>query len=245
MNNEQIEKNWGNVWELEKIEEATQSDPAHKLFSNILSKYPKGAKVLDAGSGLGKWVFSFQKKGYQAYGVDIVAEVVKRCQKHARENNLACQFSIGDVRNLAFSDNFFDVIISYGTIEHFVETEDAVKEFYRVLGKDGTCLITTPNVYCARTFITRPILNILKNPKLGYQGYEKSFTPKQLSQIMKKVGFKNLDYGIIPDGVFLGDFYRFIPVIGKYFLPIARKISFWIEKRQSKLGHTAYCLGIK
>ena len=240
-----LEKDWGNVWELEEIKEITEKAPFDKVVSDILSKYQKGSRVLDAGSGLGKWVFNWQRKGYQAYGIDIVFEAVKRSREYAKKNNLDCQFLVGDVRKMPFSDNFFDFIFSYGTIEHFPESPQAIKEFCRVLKEGGTCLVTTPNVYSVRTFLTRPILKILKNPQLGYQGYEKSFTPKKLFKMMEKVGFKELKCGILPDGILLGDFYKFIPLLGKYLSLLPKKISFWVENHQSILGHTSYCIGVK
>lgn len=245
MNNKQIEKDWENVWRLEKMKKVTEKDSAYKMVRDVLFKYPKGSRILDAGSGLGQWVFYWQRKGYLAYGIDIVSEAVKRCQEYAKLNNLDCQFLIEDIRDMPFSDNFFDAIFSFGTIEHFKESSQALKEFYRTLKKRGTCFITTPNVHSVRTFITRPILKILKNPNLGYQGFEKSFTPKQLSKMMGEAGFKELQFGILPDGVLLGDFYKFIPIIGKYLSFLPRKISFWIESHQSKLGHTSYCIGVK
>jgi|GEM_PF-2808536 len=244
-NSKQIEKDWGSVWELEEIKEADEKDPTFGIVSSILSRYSLGARILDAGSGTGKWVFFTQRKGYEAYGIDIVHRVIKRSCEYARNNSLDCKFKVGDVRRMSFPDNFFDVIISFGTIEHFPESSVAVKEFYRTLKIGGTCFITTPNIYCVRTFITRPILKILKNPRLGYQGYEKSFTPNQLFKMMKDAGFKNLKFGILPDGILLGNFYKFIPIAGKYLANFFRKISFWIEKRQSKFGHTSFCIGTK
>lgn len=240
-----LEKDWENVWRGESIQEITKDDPAYKLVGGILLKYPNGCRILDAGSGLGRWVFYWQGTGCKAYGIELVAKAVERSKEYAQKNNLGCQFIIGDVRNMPFSDNFFDIVMSFGTIEHFLDSSKAVKEFYRVVKKGGTCLVTCPNIYSARSLITRPILNILKSPKFGYQGYEKSFRPRVLAKMMEEAGFKEIKFGILPDGALLGEFYKFIPIIGKYLFCLMRKISFFIEKRQSILGHTSYCWGIK
>ena len=240
-----VEKDWKNVWRVEEIKEAEEDKPASKLVAGFLSKYPKGSKVLDAGSGLGSWVFNWQKKGYEAYGVEIVSEAVGRSREYAGLKKLDCKFLVGDIRKMSFPDNFFDAVFSFGTVEHFDETFPAIQELYRVTKNDGTCFITTPNVYSVRTFLTRPILNVLKNPRLGYQGFEKSFTPLQLAEMMKTAGFRELKYGIAPDGILLGDFYQFIPFVGKYIGFLPKKISLWVESHQSKLGHTAYCAGVK
>lgn len=218
-----LEKDWENVWELEEIEEITEKAPFDKVVSDILSKYQKGSRVLDAGSGLGKWVFNWQRKGYQAYGIDIVSDAVKRSQEYAKKNNLDCQFLVGDVRKMPFSDNFFEVIFNFGTIEHFQEVLTAVEEFYRTLKKGGTCFTITPNPYSFHGLIGLPILNLLKKPEIGYKGRETTYTPKELFQIMTKAGFHNVKCGILPTGELLGSFYPLIPVIGKYIYYLSKK----------------------
>jgi ubiquinone/menaquinone biosynthesis C-methylase UbiE len=240
-----LKKNWHNVWELERIREVAENSPVFNMVSDVLSEYPKESRILDAGSGLGRWVFYFQRRGYKGYGIDIVPEAVRRCREYAAKQNLNCRFLAGDIRNMSFPENYFKAITSFGAIEHFPESLEALKEFYRVLEKGGTCLVTVPNIYSVRTFFTRPLLNIIKSPKLGYQGEERSFSPAKLAEMMKKAGFYNIKYGILPDGDFLGECYRFIPLIGNPVFSLCRRISFWIERRQSKLGHTSYCIGKK
>lgn len=245
MERDYLKENWANVWELERVEEASTKDSAFKKVSKIISGVKRGAKILDAGSGLGRWVFYFQKRGYKGFGVDIVPGAIKRAREYAKKNNLDCNFKVADIRSLPFPDEFFSAIFSFGAIEHFSESSKAIEEFYRTLKKGGKCFITVPNVYSARTFLTRPILSILKNPKLGYQGYEKSFTPQKLARMIEKAGFKKIKCGILPDGSFLGEFYKFIPTIGPKIFSLTQKISFWIESKQSIFGHTAFCIGEK
>jgi len=243
--NNNLKDDWGKVWERADMFEINENEPALIKVSAILSKYKKGSRVLDAGSGLGQWIFYCQKKCFDSYGIEIVPKAVERCKEYSKRVKLEAKFLAGDVRNMPFAGNFFDVILSFGTIEHFPETYQAIREYYRTIKPGGTCFITTPNIYSARTFITRPILKVLKSPKLGYQGYEKSFSPKELAEMMSKAGFKEIKYGILPDGAFLGEFYKFIPLVGIYIFSITKKISFWIESHQSRLGHTAYCTGVK
>lgn len=241
-----LEKDWGNVWKIEKsVREINKSAGHYKKLQNILSKYSPGSKVLDAGSGLGKWVFDWQRQGYQAYGIDIVSDAIKRCQEYAKQNNLGCQFLKGDVRNMPFSDNFFEVIVSFGTIEHFQEVLVAVKEFYRTLKKGGTCFITTPNTYSFHGLIGLPILNLLKRPEIGYRGWETTYTPKELSKIMAGAGFDNIECGILPTGELLGSFYPLIPVVNEHIYSLSKKISYFIEKRQSIVGLESYACGVK
>lgn len=51
-----------------------------------------------------------------------------------------------DAINLGFKDEFFDIILSYGTIEHIKKPEISLKEIHRVLKKQGLFLIMVPSL---------------------------------------------------------------------------------------------------
>lgn len=66
----------------------------------------------------------------------------------------------GDVRALAFEDNFFDGYFSLGVIEHFWEGyDDILAEMYRVL---------VPGGYA---FVTVPCISRLDRLKIKFSGY--------------------------------------------------------------------------
>jgi ubiquinone/menaquinone biosynthesis C-methylase UbiE len=50
-----------------------------------------------------------------------------------------------DATNLPFKDSPFELVTMLHVIEHIKNDEAALREIYRVLKKDGTALIVTPN----------------------------------------------------------------------------------------------------
>lgn len=102
----------------------------------------KTLKVLDVGCAEGdrtsKFIQKLEQKGYaiEAYGIDY-SEI--KCQKAKKQLGKYKIFK-GDMRNLPFGENSFDILLQlYAPIGH-LSLEDmpkAVSEFYRVLKKRG------------------------------------------------------------------------------------------------------------
>ena len=92
-----------------------------------------------------------------------------------------------DVRALPFCDASFDAIYSMGTIEHFDETEQAVREMARVLKVGGRAIVGVPNRHDP---FLRPLLaTALQAVGLYAYGYEKSYSRRALREMLERAGF--------------------------------------------------------
>jgi len=87
-------------------------------------------KVLDAGIGT----------AYDLTGVDVSSEMLRQAEKRLHDGNLTAQLLQGDVNDLPFDNDTFDVILVAHVIEHMAAPERALAELYRVL-KPGGVLI--------------------------------------------------------------------------------------------------------
>ena len=240
------DKNW-EIWKqaiAEQIKEVPCSEYYPMIFKK-LSFYKKGSRFLDAGSGLGRWVFYYEKFGFQACGLDISELAIKKTKEYAKQNNLSSKFIYGDLRKIPVKSDSFDFISSFGVIEHFPDSINAVKEFYRILCPGGSCYITTPNIFSFHGLIGYPTLSLLKNRKLGYLGYEDSYAPTSLAKFMKESGFIGIESGIVPTGELFGTFYKSIPFVGKSIHKLLSKVAYFIESKQSTLGFISYAVGYK
>lgn len=105
----------------------------------------KNKTVLDAACGEGYGSDILSKSAYHVYGLDIDEQSIK----HAKETygKLNIDFLVGSIEKLPFEDAFFDVIVSFETIEHVNEDlqNKFLNEIKRVLKKDGLLIISTPN----------------------------------------------------------------------------------------------------
>jgi SAM-dependent methyltransferase len=128
------------------------------------------------------------QQGAHAYGIDIALSVVQEAQQVFRRDGTTPGFVAADIRQIPFSESAFDVVYSMGTVEHFPETEQAVREIYRVLRPGGTAIIGVPNKLDP---FLRPLLVTALNWFGGYPyGYEKSYTQGQLASLARRAGFQ-------------------------------------------------------
>jgi len=108
----------------------------------LISRYlPRGAKVLDAGSGEGAWVALLRQEGYDAAGLDYSDSLIAR----AKERYPDARWAVGDIRASGLPDDHFDGIISWGVIEHEEAGPGAaLAEFRRILKPGGHAIVTVP-----------------------------------------------------------------------------------------------------
>lgn len=124
----------------------------HIARYRFAQKFIKGKTVLDAACGTGYGSYYLSQRAKKVIGIDISPEAIAFCRKEYHRNNLS--FQVGDIETTSFSDNFFDLVVSFETIEHLKHPDKFVSEMHRVLKKNGRFLISTPvkDVY-DRTFL--------------------------------------------------------------------------------------------
>lgn len=225
----------------------------YPFICRILEKLPPKSRVVDAGCGLGEWVFLFQRKGFQAFGIDIAQKTILRLNEFVKKKKISnIKFLLGDLRNLSLKDKFFDAMFSFGVIEHFYDKESVDKilsEANRTLKKNGVFFLSFPNPYCFSRY-TRFVYKHLpgfirhKLPEWDF-GYERSYTPEQVSRILALHNFRILEKGIVPNGQLFGSFLKYIPGIGVKLYQIVSRVSFAIEQKSNRLGFIAYVLAAK
>lgn len=111
-----------------------------------------GAQVLDIGCGSGD--FSKQVADRietdNIFGIDIDEKSVV----NAREKNAINAF-VADCENpFPFADSSFDIVFSNQVIEHLGNTDNFIKEIYRILRRGGVCIISTPNLASLHSIIS-------------------------------------------------------------------------------------------
>ncbi len=125
--------------------------------------------------------------GSCAFGVDISPGVVWRATENFAAKGLTLRGVLGDVRTLPFEAESFDAIYSMGTVEHFADTEGALKELFRVLRPGGRAIIGVPNRWDP---FLRPLLVVLLD-RLGLYdyGFEKSYSRRTFRRMLTRAGF--------------------------------------------------------
>ena len=125
-------------------------------------------------------------RGAEAFGIDISRPTLDRARAAFAGHRLRC--AVSDVRTLPFADASFDAIYSMGTIEHFDETEQAVSEMLRVLKPGGRAIIGVPNRH--DPFLRPMLVSTLDALGLYAYGLEKSYSRRQLRDMLERAGFR-------------------------------------------------------
>ena len=113
-----------------------------------------GQRVLDVACGTGVVAVTAGRLGARVAGLDLTPELLER----ARENSTIAAVDIdwyeGDVENLPFEDDVFDVVVSQFGHMFAPRPEVAIKEMLRVLKRGGTIAFSTwpPELFMGRMF---------------------------------------------------------------------------------------------
>ena len=108
------------------------------------TQFAKDKIILDAGCGSGYGANYLRERGAKTVtGGDASEEAIEYATKHYQKDGL--EFRLLDVQSLPFSDKYFDVIVSFETIEHLPRIDDFLSECRRVLHDDGMLICSTPN----------------------------------------------------------------------------------------------------
>lgn len=117
------------------------------LCDSLIQRYiprfsHRNAKICEIGSGDGKLLKKFASMfGCQPLGVEYSKEAAKEAAKNGVKT------IVTDVFNKTFLKkykNYFDVVFSYGFIEHIIPPEKAVKIHYDILKPGGYVVIQIP-----------------------------------------------------------------------------------------------------
>ncbi|SEQ76216.1 Methyltransferase domain-containing protein [Virgibacillus subterraneus] len=95
----------------------------------------EGSTIIDIGCGDGYGSYKLHKLGYNVVGMDLSTEMIARAKQ--RLNKEEIKFMQGDAGELSFNANSCEGIMAINVLEWTEFPEKAVREFHRVLKKDG------------------------------------------------------------------------------------------------------------
>lgn len=116
-----------------------QLEPMILPFADF-EKY-KHKKVLEIGVGLGCEHQMFAENGADLYGIDLTERAIENTQRRFDIFGLKSNLAVSDAENLAFENNTFDLVFSWGVMHHSPNTQTCFDEAYRVLKIGGEAKI--------------------------------------------------------------------------------------------------------
>ncbi|MCX6011531.1 MAG: class I SAM-dependent methyltransferase, partial [Chloroflexi bacterium] len=94
----------------------------------LARRWQKG-RLLNVGCAHGPDFLPF-KDGFELYGVDFSAEMLKFAEKYSQKFGFAVELKLADIRRLPYPDESFDWAISVATYHHLGggEHQEALRE---------------------------------------------------------------------------------------------------------------------
>jgi ubiquinone/menaquinone biosynthesis C-methylase UbiE len=106
------------------------------------AKLKGNERVLDIACGPGYIAEAFARASKEAIGVDLTAAMLAIAEERTKQRGVHnVSFRVGDVQELGFGADEFDVVVCRLALHHMVNPERVVKEMTRVCKDDGTVLV--------------------------------------------------------------------------------------------------------
>jgi len=103
----------------------------------------KKGRLLDAGCGSGKYSLPLRMRGFDVISLDVSFQALQMLRESSIARELDIDILAGNVFQLPFMDDSFDIIWCYGVLQHLLwkEREYAIGEFQRILKREGILFI--------------------------------------------------------------------------------------------------------
>ena len=164
---------------------------------DVFKKLNKNIKeVLEVGCSFGKYLKDLRDWGnFNVVGVEISQNMA---QKGQEEFNL--EIKAGELLEYDFGSNRFDLIIMSHVIEHLYNSQETLKEIFKILNPQGLFLIKTPNFETIERKIFNKYWIVYEAPR-----HVIIFSERTLSKLLEKSGFKILKvhYEKTPNNIIL------------------------------------------
>jgi len=120
----------------------SQLEAYRKQASQLTAGLPQGARVLEVAPGPGYLAIEIARLGgFQVTGLDISRTFVEIAAENARQAGVAVEFRQGDVAEMPFANESFDLVVCQAAFKNFTLPRSALAEMHRVLRSGGTAVI--------------------------------------------------------------------------------------------------------
>jgi len=132
-----------NISHIDQKGNVSMSKWAYEYDLCLLSflKFGLGHRLLDVGCGAGYLLKVAEDIGLITYGLDCSITALRYSQKLVSKSLVA----VGDAEQLPYKDGSFNIVSFIGTLEHFPNPYEAIKEAKRIARPNGKMLLLVPN----------------------------------------------------------------------------------------------------
>src|SRR6266511_5466278 len=107
-----------------------------------LARVTPGERVLDVACGTGNAALLAAHAGGVVSGVDAAPRLIEAARRRGAAEGLDASFAVGDLHDLRFDNEAFDVVLSVFGVIFATDPERALAEILRVLRPGGRALLS-------------------------------------------------------------------------------------------------------
>jgi ubiquinone/menaquinone biosynthesis C-methylase UbiE len=113
--------------------------PSDQLVELVTAGLVKKGHALDICTGSGNNAIYLAQQGLSCSGIDISETAIKYAKEKSSKAGVVCDFRVGDVLNLPFADEKFDLVFDRGCFHSVAPGQRArfIEEIVRVLKPNG------------------------------------------------------------------------------------------------------------
>lgn len=143
---------------------------SHVVISDLIDQHVEGnvyEKFLEIGGCPGRWAdYFFAKFEMECDSMDYDQNNIDITNKNYKLIGIKGRAFLGDITKVDIPNKKYDVVLSDGLIEHFVDSNEVFNNHVKYLNKNGLLIVGVPNIKnsCFYNFFA-------KRDKIGYAGY--------------------------------------------------------------------------
>lgn len=189
------EENWQSAQFYNALE-FCRIDPLRPLFEKYAKK---DSLMLEGGCGMGQYVTFYTERGVKVIGLDFAQRALHQLNRRVSGLKLCA----GNVADLPFADETFDVYYSGGVVEHFEGgAEKSLSEACRVLKKNGVLLISVPYFSPLRRMLSPFKKEIWRRvgkseaegkTENGLNFFQYAYQPHEFSKMLENAGLEVIE----------------------------------------------------
>lgn len=162
-----------------------------RIFAKHLGEYITSNNDIILEAGCGSGVISLKildKHDANMVLLDISSKPLKISQKNFMKAGKKFLGIQGDILQMPFKDNTFDVVWNQGVVEHFNKPDDAIKEMHRTVKYGGYAVFFVPAHLSILHMFYLLSMKTKSKPYLPF-GEQIFFTKKQIKEILNSLGY--------------------------------------------------------
>lgn len=145
MSNRATREYWDSEYQSYKLHIAKKKDPIRRWIESHISPVGGGNRTcLEIGCHPGRFLAVFGELGYELFGIDLAADLATLPAWLKR-----CGYRVGAFWAQDFTcfdpQRKFDVVASFGFIEHFTNWEDILRKHAALVSDNGHLVVEAPN----------------------------------------------------------------------------------------------------